>query len=144
MFHLPDQIVLLDGAMGTMLQKMGLKPGEAPEILNITRPEWVLSVHRAYLHAGSRVIYANTFGASPRKMRRLGYDGRDVIAAGVRLAREAARSLRSAAALCRDGADISLAVIDLQSALQSLGRVTGEQVDEKLLDDIFSRFCVGK
>ena len=60
------------------------------------------------------------------------------------LAREAARSLRSAAALCRDGADISLAVIDLQSALQSLGRVTGEQVDEKLLDDIFSRFCVGK
>ena len=85
--------------MGTMLQKMGLKPGEAPEILNITQPEWVLSVHRAYLHAGSRVIYANTFGASPRKMRRLGYDGRDVIAAGVRLAREAARNTGALTAL---------------------------------------------
>ena len=35
-------------------------------------------------------------------------------------------------------------MIDLQSALQALGRVTGDQVDEKLLDDIFSRFCVGK
>jgi len=60
------------------------------------------------------------------------------------LAREAAQSLRSAAALCEAGEDLSLAVIDLQSALASLGRVTGEQVDEKLLDDIFSRFCVGK
>ncbi len=60
------------------------------------------------------------------------------------LAREAAQSLRSAARLCEEGEDLSLAVIDLQSALQSLGRVTGDQVDEKLLDDIFSRFCVGK
>ena len=60
------------------------------------------------------------------------------------LAREAAQSLRSAARLCEEGEDLSLAVIDLQSALQALGRVTGDQVDEKLLDDIFSRFCVGK
>lgn len=60
------------------------------------------------------------------------------------LAREAAASLRSAAAVCRAGEDVSLAVIDLQSALAALGRITGEQVDEKLMDDIFSRFCVGK
>ena len=60
------------------------------------------------------------------------------------LARKAARSLRSAARCCREGQDISLAVIDLQTALTTLGRITGEQVDEKLIDDIFSRFCVGK
>ena len=60
------------------------------------------------------------------------------------LAREAARGIRDAARLLRDGGDLSLAVIDLQSALHTLGRITGEQVDEKLLDDIFSRFCVGK
>ncbi len=60
------------------------------------------------------------------------------------LAREAAQALRSAAGLCDAGADVSLAVIDLQGALASLGRVTGDQVDEKLLDGIFSRFCVGK
>ncbi|MBR1584603.1 MAG: tRNA uridine-5-carboxymethylaminomethyl(34) synthesis GTPase MnmE [Clostridia bacterium] len=60
------------------------------------------------------------------------------------LAREAAGALRSAARICREGEDVSLAVIDLQAALGTLGRVTGEQVDEKLIDDIFSRFCVGK
>ena len=60
------------------------------------------------------------------------------------LAREAAQSLRAAADACAQGAPADLAVIDLQSALVSLGRVTGEQVDEKLIDEIFSRFCVGK
>lgn len=60
------------------------------------------------------------------------------------LAKEAARSIREAARLLEEGGDVSLAVIDLQSALHTLGRITGEQVDEKLLDDIFSRFCVGK
>ena len=60
------------------------------------------------------------------------------------LAREASASLRAAADACARGEAVDLAVIDLQSALSSLGRVTGEQVDEKLIDDIFSRFCVGK
>lgn len=60
------------------------------------------------------------------------------------LAREAAGCLRSAARICAQGEDISLAVIDLQAALAALGRITGEQVDEKLMDEIFSRFCVGK
>lgn len=62
----------------------------------------------------------------------------------MRLAREAARCLRTAADACANGAPVDLAVIDLQQALQCLGRVTGEQVDEKLIDEIFSRFCVGK
>ncbi|MBQ9263210.1 MAG: tRNA uridine-5-carboxymethylaminomethyl(34) synthesis GTPase MnmE [Clostridia bacterium] len=60
------------------------------------------------------------------------------------LARQAAAALRAAADICENGEDVSLAVIDLQAALAVLGRVTGEQVDEKLIDDIFSRFCVGK
>ena len=62
----------------------------------------------------------------------------------MRLAREAAASLRAAADACKRGEAVDLAVIDLQDALAALGRVTGEQVDEKLIDDIFSRFCVGK
>ena len=60
------------------------------------------------------------------------------------LARQAARSLLAAADACRDGDPVDLAVIHLQEALACLGRVTGEQVDEKLIDEIFSRFCVGK
>ncbi len=60
------------------------------------------------------------------------------------LARDAAQSLRAAADACARGEAVDLAVIDLQAALHSLGQVTGEQVDEKMIDDIFSRFCVGK
>ena len=62
----------------------------------------------------------------------------------IRLAREASQALRRAADACAQGQPVDLAVIDLQDALGALGRVTGEQVDEKLIDDIFSRFCVGK
>lgn len=62
----------------------------------------------------------------------------------MRLAREAAKCLRAAAEACRSGAPVDLAVIDLHEALRCLGRVTGERVDEQLIDEIFSRFCVGK
>ena len=60
------------------------------------------------------------------------------------LARQAARSLRAAADACARGEPVDLAAIDVQAALSALGRVTGEQVDDQLIDDIFSRFCVGK
>lgn len=60
------------------------------------------------------------------------------------LARQAARHLRSAAGVCRSGEAVDLAAIDLHDALLCLARITGDRVDEKLLDDIFSRFCVGK
>ena len=82
--------MLLDGAMGTMLQKSGMKPGTVPETLNITDPEMVAAVHRAYYRAGSRIVYANTFGANRLKMKNTGYTAEEVIAAGVRIARECA------------------------------------------------------
>ena len=68
-FKLP---MLLDGAMGTMLQKSGLKPGQIPELLNIENPEMVRAVHRAYVRAGSDVIYANTFGANRLQLEKTG------------------------------------------------------------------------
>ena len=54
----------MDGAMGTMLQKKGMDIGEYPEALNLTAPEAVKEVHKAYLAAGSNIILANTFGAN--------------------------------------------------------------------------------
>ena len=60
------------------------------------------------------------------------------------IAREAAAAIRTAAEACQMGAPVDLAVVDLHEALATLGRITGEQVDERLMDDIFSRFCVGK
>ncbi|HJD24208.1 MAG TPA: homocysteine S-methyltransferase family protein [Firmicutes bacterium] len=82
--------VLLDGAMGTMLQKAGLPLGAVPELLNLTNPEQILAVHRAYIQAGADVIYANTFGANRHKLAGSGHAAAEVVAAGVSIARRAA------------------------------------------------------
>jgi 5-methyltetrahydrofolate--homocysteine methyltransferase len=66
------KILIYDGAMGTMLQKAGLQPGECPEEWNLTRPDDVLSVHQAYLAAGSDLILTNTFGGSQLKLQEYG------------------------------------------------------------------------
>lgn len=60
--------VLLDGAMGSILQKNGLAPGEPPEPKCITDPELIEQVHYQYVTAGARIILTNTFGASSLKM----------------------------------------------------------------------------
>ncbi len=61
---LKDNIVRLDGGMGTLLQAQGLAPGEHPERWNITHPEIITRIHRDYFDAGSHVISTNTFGAN--------------------------------------------------------------------------------
>jgi len=62
--YLKDHILFLDGAMGTMLQKHGLGPGELPEKWNIDKPDVITEVHKAYFDAGSNVVSTNTFGAN--------------------------------------------------------------------------------
>ena len=64
---LKNSIVVLDGGMGTQLQNAGLPFGVAPEEWNISRPEMVEAVHRAYLEAGADVILTNTFGVNQLK-----------------------------------------------------------------------------
>ncbi len=59
--------IYFDGGMGTLLQRKGLKPGELPEMWNITHPEVLTEIHLDYLKAGSNVITANTFGANSLK-----------------------------------------------------------------------------
>ena len=61
--------VLLDGAMGTMLQNAGLEAGAAPELLNIDKPELIEDIHRKYVEAGSQIVYANTFRANRYKLK---------------------------------------------------------------------------
>ena len=74
------RVLLMDGAMGTELQKRGLKDGEPPELWNLTHPEEVRAVHRAYVEAGAEILVTNTFQANPvslgrhklhRRMRRI-------------------------------------------------------------------------
>ncbi len=62
--YLSENIVYLDGGMGTLLQKRGLKPGEYPERWNISHPEILREIHKAYFDAGSNVVNTNTFGAN--------------------------------------------------------------------------------
>jgi len=59
-----ENFVILDGGMGTLLQKRGLKPGELPERWNISRPDDITDIHRSYYDAGSNVVFTNTFGAN--------------------------------------------------------------------------------
>lgn len=82
---LGKRLVFVDGGMGTMLQAAGLTGGEAPERWNLTHPETVAEVHRAYLAAGCDIVTANTFGATGA---RFGAELQKVIQAGVKLARQ--------------------------------------------------------
>ncbi len=65
--YLKNHILYLDGGMGTILQKSGLKPGEYPERWNITHPDIITGVHLKYFNAGSNIVNANTFGANSLK-----------------------------------------------------------------------------
>lgn len=85
-----DQFCLYDGAMGTMLQRHGLRQGEAPDLMCLTHPEAVEAVHRAYLDAGSQIICTNTFGANRRNLAGSGHSVQEVVTAAVGIAKRAA------------------------------------------------------
>lgn len=85
-------IHIFDGAMGTMLQAGGLKPGACPELMNIEHPDVVKSIHEAYIKAGSTIIETNTFGASTIKLEHYGLADRmtELNTAAVKIAKSAA------------------------------------------------------
>lgn len=83
------EFVLLDGAMGTLIQKSGVKYDSVPETLNITHPELIESFHKAYAEAGSDIVYANTFGANGYKLKESGYSVDEIIKSGVENAKKA-------------------------------------------------------
>jgi 5-methyltetrahydrofolate--homocysteine methyltransferase len=87
-----ERVLVLDGAMGTMLQERGLRAGQSPEELNLTLPDVVAEVHRAYRDSGAEIIVTNTFGGNREKLSHYGLEGklREINRAGVALAREAA------------------------------------------------------
>ncbi len=93
------EFILLDGAMGTMLQSRGLKTGEIPELLSLTSPELIIDIHREYIAAGADVIYACTFGANSYKLAGSGYTCEEVIRAAVSNAKTAAAGSGACVAL---------------------------------------------
>ena len=67
--YLYNNILYLDGGMGTLLQKEGLMPGELPETWNISHPDIIQKIHTEYYNSGSNVVSTNTFGANLLKFK---------------------------------------------------------------------------
>ncbi len=87
---LSRDLIYLDGAMGTMLQKSGLQLGEKPEALGITAPNQIADTHRAYIDAGANIVYANTFGANRHKLEGCDYSVSEVVSKAIENAKSAA------------------------------------------------------
>ena len=66
------EVLVADGAMGTMLQERGLKPGQSPEALNLSETKVLEEIAQLYLEAGADLIQTNTFGGSPLKLAAYG------------------------------------------------------------------------
>lgn len=85
------EFVLLDGAMGTLIQKSGVNYESVPETLNITHPKLIESFHKAYADAGSDIVYSNTFGANAYKLKDSGYSVEQIIKSGISNAKNAVK-----------------------------------------------------
>jgi methionine synthase I (cobalamin-dependent) len=83
--------VLSDGAWGTQLQARGLEQGASPDAWNLTHPDRVEEVPRAYIDAGSQIVLTNTFQANRMTLAGHGLDGKmkEINAAGVQISRRA-------------------------------------------------------
>ncbi|MGE5626960.1 MAG: homocysteine S-methyltransferase family protein [Solirubrobacterales bacterium] len=84
-----NEFIIFDGAMGTMLQSLGLNTGELPEILNIKDKNKIIDIHKKYIDAGAMVITTNTFGANEIKLKDTGFSVEEIISAAVDNARNA-------------------------------------------------------
>ena len=102
-------LVFFDGGTGTMLQEAGLAPGELPECWNLTHPEVIQNLHRAYLAAGCNIIKTNTFGANRLK---LGDELAQIVLAGIQHAK---------AAITKTGQYVALDIGPLGKMLKPLG-----------------------
>ncbi len=113
-----NTITLLDGAMGTMLQKQGLKLGHRPELICLEQPQAVTAIHRQYVEAGSNIIYANTFGANRLKLEGTGHSVEEVITVAIGCARDAARGT---------GAKVALDIGPIGQLMRPMGTMTFDQ-----------------
>jgi 5-methyltetrahydrofolate--homocysteine methyltransferase len=86
------RVLLMDGAMGTELQRAGIGSDECRELWNVTHPDRVQAIHRAYADAGAEVLLTNTFLANPTHLARFGLQDRleEINRSALRLARKAA------------------------------------------------------
>lgn len=117
------KLTFLDGAMGTMLQRAGLLPGDLPELVALNKPDMLTAIHRQYVEAGSDIVYANTFGANRRKLQKLGVSVEEVVMASITAAKKACEGTSARVA---PGARVALDVGPLGELLEPLGTLPFE------------------
>ncbi len=98
-FYNKKEFILLDGAMGTQIQKSGAKYEHVPETLNVTDPKVIKTIHKDYIDSGADIIYANTFGANSYKLQDTGYTVGEIVGAGVSIAKSATEGTSALVAL---------------------------------------------
>ena len=121
--------VILDGAMGTMLQSRGLRPGEKPEIFALSNPQAVEEIQRDYVRSGSRILYSNTFGANRRKLDGTGLSTPEVIRANIGIAKRASSEV--------SGTKVALDIGPIGELLSPLGTLSFDEAY-----DIFKEMVV--
>ncbi len=128
-------VLLADGAMGTMIQALGLPPGGCPEVWNLERPDVVRGIHEAYIAAGARLVETNTFGATRLKLDAYGLGDRvaELTGAAVTLALEAARGR----------AAVAVAVGPLGHLVAPLGEIPFERAEELFLEQMRAAAAAG-
>ena len=114
---LGKEILFIDGAMGSMMQAMGAKPGENTGLWNLFRADDVKSLHRQYLEAGANIILSNTFGADKLRLAGTEYSVEEVVAAGVKNAKDVAAEYFDA----NGGTYVALDVAPTGKLLKPLG-----------------------
>lgn len=123
---LKQDIILLDGAMGTMLQNAGLEAGAAPELLNLENPGLIENIHRKYIDAGAQIVYANTFGANRYKLK--DHSVEEVIQAAVSTAKRA----------CGENALTALDIGPIGQLLEPSGTLAFEEAYDIFKEQIIS------
>lgn len=123
------EYILLDGAMGTMLQAKGMEIGTVPETLNILRPDWIQDIHSQYIEAGAMVVYANTFGANRYKMAETGYTVKELIEAAIENAKKACEGTE-----CKVALDIG----PIGQLLEPTGNLTFEEAYDMFREEVLA------
>ena len=117
-----QEIIILDGGMGTEMQARGLKPGERPEIFGMEQPAVLEEIHKNYVDAGSNIIYSNTFGANRHKLEGTPYTTAEVIKANVTTAKKIA--------VQKSGARVALDCGPIGELIEPLGAMKFEEAYE--------------
>ncbi|MBP3930103.1 MAG: homocysteine S-methyltransferase family protein [Peptostreptococcaceae bacterium] len=87
--YIKSNILIFDGAMGTMLQQNGLNIGENTEVFGFENPDKLMKIHKLYLDAGADVITTNTFGANEIRLNKTGYSVEEIVDNSVKIAKKA-------------------------------------------------------